>query len=80
VVSLYDYRRSASLAADDAPFAALVMAAMRRADTGNLARLREAFPELHAELEERYRSPGGLLADELAPLITPESGDPDDEL
>lgn len=61
-MSLYDYRLSLELIRDDPPFYALVMAAMRRADTDNAARLRAAFPEVHAELDARYNAPGGVLA------------------
>lgn len=60
-MSLYDYRRSLILAVDDPPFAALIMAAMRKADTDNVARLRSVFPELWAELTQRYHAPGGAI-------------------
>ena len=63
-MSYYDYRVSASLELRDAPFYALVMAAARRADTTNLAKLRRAWPEVVAELEARYNAPGGLLPGE----------------
>lgn len=59
-----DYVTSRKLAAEDVSFAALVMAAMRRADTGNMARLRLAFPDMADELVQRYNAPGGLLPDE----------------
>lgn len=42
-MSRYDYELSYQLAADDPPFAALVMAAMRRADTTNAAVLKAAW-------------------------------------
>jgi hypothetical protein len=42
-------------------FRALVMATMRRADTDNLAALRQAFPDVHDELVARYNAPGGDL-------------------
>ena len=48
----------------EVPFYALVMAAARRADTTNLAKLRRAWPEVVAELETRYNAPGGLLPGE----------------
>ena len=63
-MSYYDYRVSASLELRDVPFYALVMAAARRADTTNLAKLRRAWPEVVAELEARYNAPGGLLPGE----------------
>jgi hypothetical protein len=43
------------------PFYALVMAAMRNADTANSAKLRRAFPEVYDELLARYDAPGGYL-------------------
>lgn len=58
-MSLYDYRISQSLAADDWPFYALIMAAMRRADSANLARLQAAFPEQWRELSLRSNAPAG---------------------
>lgn len=45
-------------------FYGLIMAAMRKADTFNAALLREGFPHVWAELEERYDSPDGLLESE----------------
>jgi hypothetical protein len=63
-VSLYDYRQSASLIRYDPPFYALIMAAMRKADTDNTKKLRAAWPEVWEELYARYHAPGGLLAGE----------------
>lgn len=60
-MSLYDYEQSRKLFESDVPFYALVMAAMRRADTDNIERLRTAFPELWHELNARYNAPGGVL-------------------
>lgn len=65
-MTLYDYRASDRLAAEDVPFYALVMAAMRKADTDNLEMLRRAWPETWNELQARYNAPGGLLPDEIA--------------
>jgi hypothetical protein len=59
-MSLYDYEASRRLPTDT-PFYALIMAAMRRADTANLALLREAWPDVWAELDARYNAPGGVL-------------------
>lgn len=61
-MSHYDYVRSRALTGE--PFYALIMAAMRRADSANRWRLREQFPEVWDELEKRYNSPGGLLEGE----------------
>lgn len=60
-MSWFDYQESKRLAADDAPFHALLMAAMRKADSTNLDRLRAAFPGIYAELLARYEAPGGAL-------------------
>ncbi len=47
-------------------FYSLLMAAARFADTDNLEKLAQAFPEQIAELRKRYNAPGGALnADEL---------------
>jgi hypothetical protein len=48
----------------DAPFYALIMAAMRNADTFNAIKLRRAFPELWLEMVDRYEAPRGLLEGE----------------
>jgi hypothetical protein len=60
-VSFYDYQACRRIYAADEPFYALIMAAMRQADTANLMLLREAWPETWAELEARYDAPGGAL-------------------
>lgn len=72
-MSYFDYLASRAPIVGDAPFNALIMAAMRRADTRNLALLRAAFPEVHAELEARSGAPGGVLPDD------PGDGDPGDQ-
>lgn len=60
-MSLYDYRASREIVATDPPFYALIMAAMRKADSVNAFKLLAAFPETHAELAARYNAPGGIL-------------------
>lgn len=60
-MSLFEYQRSAEIVRRDEPFFALVMAAMRQADTDNATRLREAFPETWRELQARYHAPGGRI-------------------
>lgn len=65
-MSLYDYEMSKRLAATGYPFYALIMAAMRQADTENLEALQFAFPAVWAELKKRYHAPGGRI---------PEDGD-----
>lgn len=63
-MSRYSYMASRDVLKSDPPFYALIMAAMRKADTGNLAKLRSVFPEVAEELETRYRSIGGFTPDE----------------
>lgn len=63
-MSLFDYEASKRIVVADHPFAALIMAAMRQADTTNLDALRNAFPHVWSELEARYNAPGGILDDE----------------
>ena len=63
-MSHYDYEMSKHISAEDYPFYALIMAAMRQADSGNLYSLREAFPSVLSELQVRYNAPGGLLPGE----------------
>lgn len=58
-MSRFDYLRSTELTGE--PFYALIMAAMRGADTRNAERLRAAWPEVWDELQARYNAPGGLL-------------------
>lgn len=60
-MSYHEYRASHEIAQHDYPFYALVMAAMRKADTRNAAILQRAYPNVWAELEERYNAPGGQL-------------------
>lgn len=58
-MSLHEYQRGRI--ASDEPFYALIQAAMRRADSWNLAKLRAEWPEVWDELSARYHAPGGLL-------------------
>jgi hypothetical protein len=60
-VTGYDYEVARAITAQDYPFYALIMAAMRRADSVNTLRLRHAFPEVWEELLARYNAPGGSL-------------------
>ena len=61
-MSLYDYMQSQQIVHRGYSWHALIMAAMTRADTDNLAALSAAFPETATELRERYNAPGGVLA------------------
>lgn len=63
-MSLYDYWAAEKIIAADPPFYALIMAAVHKADTLNMARLREAFPEVYAEFVARYNAPGGRLPED----------------
>ena len=61
-MSRFDYLESMRL--QDTSFYALIMAAMRRADTQNLALLKDAWPDQWYELQARYNAPGGILEGE----------------
>lgn len=63
-MSRYDYEKSREIAAQDPPFAALIMAAMRKADSGNAEILRAMWPATWEELRARYDAPGGILPGE----------------
>ena len=63
-MSIYDYKLSIEIAARDEPFYALIMAAMRRADSDNSIKLAEMFPETYTELVLRYNAPEGKLKDD----------------
>jgi hypothetical protein len=54
------YEESRRLAADS-DFYPLLLAAMRCADTGNVDKLRQVFPEVWEELRDRYQPPGGVI-------------------
>lgn len=47
----------------DVDFYAVLMTAMRMADSDNLETLKHAFPGVYAELQERYNAPGGRKED-----------------
>lgn len=78
-MSLYDYQQSQRIsgAKEDYSFAALIMAALRKADTFNADALQQTFPQTCEELLKRYNAPGGLLPDEVAELV--ENGKADVE-
>lgn len=61
-MSLHEYQASLELKKLDPPFYALIMHAMREADSINIEKLRDAFPETWIELRARYDAPGGILA------------------
>ena len=63
MVSIYNYWDSQEIAKEDPSFYGIVMAAMRKADSYNSAKLIAAFPEVYDELLQRYNAPGGALTD-----------------
>lgn len=63
-MSLFDYQFSRQVLQVDPPFNGLIMAAMSKADTTNIVRLRVVFPEVYDEFQARYNAPGGVLADD----------------
>ena len=54
----HDYQKSKEI---DAPFYAIIMAAMRKADSNNIEKLKYAFPEMFDEFHKRYNAPGGII-------------------
>ncbi|PQM45704.1 hypothetical protein C1Y40_04148 [Mycobacterium talmoniae] len=69
-MSLYDYRAAHELTKADPPFYALIMAAMRKADTVNLAKLRAAFPDTYREVEARWHPAERCrVGDRMTPLV-----------
>ena len=75
-MSWHDYQVSKKIAAECHPFEALIMTAMRQADTANAAKIRAAWPGVAAELQARYDAPGGLLPDEVLATGTWTAGEP----
>ena len=63
-MSLFDYRAAQAIVKSDPPFFALIMAAMRKADTVNLAKLRASFPDTYREVEARYNAAGAILPED----------------
>ncbi len=63
-MSKFDYVESREIATTDPSFSALIMAAYRKADTINSALLEASWPDIVTELQERYNTPGGLVASE----------------
>jgi hypothetical protein len=60
-MSRREYLEAGRIFRDQPSFYALIMAAMQRADTNNLRKLRAAYPEVWVELQLRYDVPGGFL-------------------
>lgn len=71
-MSLSDYNQAKSIrAAGDPGFYAIIMAAMMKADTTNVAKLQLWWPDVWTELQARYMGPGGLLESEIVPANDP---------
>ncbi len=62
---MHEYRMSLELTKGDPSFYALIMAAMRQADSDNIEKLKAAFPDTHEELKVRYNARGGYLPKEI---------------
>ena len=60
-MSLHEYVMSQEIAKESYPFYALIMAAMRQADSINTVMLAECWPRTYDELQARYNAPGGAL-------------------
>lgn len=69
-LNLHEYEESIRIASFDYPFYALIAAAMRKADTNNLGRLRRMFPYVYDGLVRRLNEPLGVV--EEWDGITPE--------
>lgn len=63
-MTFFDYKAGQQIAAMGFPFAALIQAAMRQADSVNKIELQTAFPADWADLQARYNAPGGILPGE----------------
>ena len=60
-MSLYDYRVSKEISAQDYPFYALLMELIRQADDENTEKIKNAWPDVYEEMRRRYNAPGGEL-------------------
>ncbi len=63
-MSLHAYHVNRKHMVDDPPFYALIMAAMTKADTDNLAKLKSVFPEAWTELQARYNAVLGVIPED----------------
>ena len=73
-MSIYEYRESLLISARDYTFTALIMAAMRKADSTHSGKLASVFPEIWDELRARYNLPEGLYPSERK-VVADLSGD-----
>ena len=70
----HEYLESQELAAEDHPFYALIMAAMRNSDYTNTAKLKQAWPEVWKECIARYHAPGGALTENELAYVREQRG------
>lgn len=63
-MSLHSYHVSRAIEERDPPFYALIMAAIRKADTDNLAKLTLVFPEVIEEFRARYNAGFGVIPED----------------
>ena len=69
-MSYYNYIESKVISEHDYCFYALIMAAMRKADSNNIELLKTTFPQTWDELYKRYHSPDGMIeADKTAGCV-----------
>lgn len=64
MASIFDYEASKIISKNDPPFAALVFALIRKADSNNIEKIRMCWPGLYDEFLNRYNAPGGYLPGE----------------
>ena len=63
-MSIHSYHYSIKLGLNDPPFESLIMAALRKADSTNSAKLAAAFPHIFDELKARYHAPLGVIPED----------------
>lgn len=63
-MSLHAYHVSRAIEQKDLPFEALIMAAMRKADSYNALKLTNAFPGIWNEFAKRYNAPLGVIPED----------------
>jgi len=64
-MSYHEYLVSRDISDSNPPFYALIMAALRQADTTNATLICACWPEVAAEFEARYNAPAGLIGNEV---------------
>lgn len=64
-MSLHEYEVSKVVSTCDYPFYSLLFALIRQADTNNLEKIKQAWPDKYKEFVDRYHAPGGKLGNEV---------------